>query len=100
MGLIHIDTKTARKEAKNLELQSEELRAESKLLAQQAEELMSVWRGASAKRVEAAMMSRSKDAGKLATSLGVISTCLRETANWYELKDAHVPHVSINVRFG
>ena len=100
MGLIHIDTKTARKEAKNLQLQAEEVRAESKSLAQQAEELMSVWRGSSAKRVEAALMARSKDAGKLATNLDVISGALRATANWYELKDAHVPHVSINVRFG
>lgn len=84
MANIHIYVQDAYNEAKNLGLQAEEIERDSKLLAEQAEELMSVWRGASALRVEAAMLGRAKDAQRIAHNLEVISDGLYQTAQVYD----------------
>ena len=97
MGILHMDARIAHKAAKNLQLQGEEMEAQSKALAQQAEELMCVWHGASAKRVEAAMMGRSKDADKLATNLKIISSSIETTAKLFEFGEAITAPFGINI---
>ena len=81
---IHINIQDAYRESRNLRRKSEELDAHCEDLRREADELMSVWRGSSATRVEQAILRRSDQASKLSDNLGILSTALYETARTYE----------------
>lgn len=115
MADIHIYVQDAFQEARNLQLRADELDQDYKRLTEQAEELLSVWRGASAQRVAAAMLGRAKDAQMLNNNLTVISDGLYRTALVYQQAQqpgtpsarvgpaattAKKPGIHINIRFG
>ena len=84
MGFIHININDAYAESQNLRLQSEELEAHSDELAREAEDLMNVWRGASAMRVQEVIEHRAWQAHKISHNLEVISSALYETAKTFD----------------
>lgn len=81
---IHINIHDAYTESRNLRRKSEELEAHYEDLAREADDLMSVWRGSSATRVEEVITRRSDQAHRLSDNLSIISTALYKTARTYE----------------